>query len=203
VTPRRLYAPVVLATLAAGGLAFVAAGRTWAESEVSSEGLAPATVSVSGSDAQPLVTALALVVVTAALAILAAGPRMRRVIGVLTVLVAIGGAIAVPRSGSGRLVDALGSAAEESPAYTGPGSLSDISYTPWDLVTIAAFVLALALGVVTVRLGPRWPTMGSRYDAPTARRSTGADPSDTAHSDTELSDTDLWKAMDDGRDPTA
>jgi uncharacterized membrane protein (TIGR02234 family) len=191
VTARRLYAPVVLATLAVGGLAFFAAGRTWAESEVKAEGLAAATVSVTGSDAQPLVPALALVVVTAALAILAAGPRLRRVIGVLTMAVAATAIVAVPRSGSDRLADALTSAAEKSPAYTGPDSMSSVSHAPWDLATIAAFVLAFVLGAATLRLGPQWPTMGSRYDAPSARR-----PAEN------LSDTDLWKAMDDGRDPT-
>lgn len=191
-TPRRLYAPVVLATLAVGGIAFFAAGRTWAESQVVSEGLAPATVSVSGTDAQPLVSALALVVVTAALAILAAGPRLRRVVGVLTILAAGTGAVVVPRSGSDRLSDALTTAAEKSAAYTGPASLTDISHSPWDLVTIAAFVIAVVLGAVTVRLGPKWPTMSSRYDAPAARPATS-----------DLSDTDMWKAMDDGHDPTA
>lgn len=190
-TPRRLYAPVVLATLAAGGLAFFAAGRTWAEAEVVSEGLAPATVSVSGTDAQPLVSALALVVVTTALAILAAGPRLRRVVGVLTILAAATGAVVVPRSGSDRLTDALTTAAEKSAAYTGPGSLGDVSNGPWDLLTIAAFVIAIALGALTVRFGPQWPTMGSRFDAPSSRPSSD-----------DLSDTDMWKAMDDGHDPT-
>jgi uncharacterized membrane protein (TIGR02234 family) len=192
VTPRRLYAPVVLTTLAVGGVAFFAAGRTWAETEVQAEGLAAATVSVSGSDAQPLVSALALVVVTTALAILAAGPRLRRVIGALTMLVAVAGILAVPRSGGGRLTDALTSAAEASPAYTGPDSIGDISYEPWYLVTIAAFVVALLLGAVTFRLGPRWPTMSTRYDAPTSRPQKEI-----------RTDTDLWKAMDDGQDPTA
>lgn len=190
-TPRRLYAPVVLATLAAGGLAFFAAGRTWAEAEIVSEGLAPATVAVSGTDAQPLVSALALVVVTTALAILAAGPRLRRVVGALTILAAGTGAVVVPRSGSDRLTDALTSAAEKSAAYTGPGSLGDVSNGPWSLVTIAAFVIAVVLGALTVRFGPQWPTMGSRYDAPSSRPPTD-----------DLSDTDMWKAMDDGHDPT-
>lgn len=189
---RRLYAPVVLATLATGGVAFFAAGRTWAEAEVKAEGLAGATVSVSGSDAQPLVSALALVVVTTALAILAAGPRLRRVIGALTMLVAVAGVIVVPRSGGGRLTDAVGSAAEASPAYTGPSSIGDISYAPWYLVTIAAFVVAVVLGATTFRLGPRWPTMSTRYDAPTSRPQKEI-----------RTDTDLWKAMDDGQDPTA
>jgi uncharacterized membrane protein (TIGR02234 family) len=192
VTPRRLYAPVVLATLAVGGLAFFAAGRTWAEAEVKAEGLAAAKVSVSGSDAQPLVSALALVVVTAALAVLAAGPRLRRVVGGLTMLVAIGGAVAIPFTGGGRLADAVTKAAEASPAYTAPASLHSVSHHPWDLVTVAAFAIAFVLGAVTLRLGPVWPTMSTRYDAPSRRPVTG-----------ELSDTDLWKAMDDGHDPTA
>ncbi len=191
-TARRLYAPVVLATLAAGGLAFFAAGRTWVTSEVVSEGLAPATVSVSGTDAQPLVSALALVVITTSLAILAAGPRLRQAVGVLTILAAATAAIVVPRSGSNRLADALTSAAEKSAAYSGPASMTDVSHKPWDLVTIAAFVIAVVLGALTVRFGPQWPTMSSRYDAPSTRPATN-----------DLSDSDMWKAMDDGHDPTA
>jgi uncharacterized membrane protein (TIGR02234 family) len=192
VTPRRLYAPVVLATLAVGGLAFFAAGRTWARADVKAEGLASARIAVSGTDAQPLVSALAVVVVTAGLASLAAGPRMRRVVGVLTVVVAITAAVLVPRSGSSTLDDAVRSAAEKSPAYTGPSSLGDISYAPWDLLAIAAFVLAVVLGVAMVRYAGRWPTMSSRYDAPSARRTRAG-----------ASDGDMWKAMDRGDDPTA
>ncbi|MCL3818498.1 Trp biosynthesis-associated membrane protein [Aeromicrobium wangtongii] len=191
-TPRRLYVPVVLATLATGGLAFFAAGRTWAEADVRAQGLGHATISVSGGDAQPLVPALAVVVLTAALAILAAGRRMRRVIGVLTMLVAAAAIVAVPRSGTDALQDAVRSAAEESAAYTGPASLGSISYAPWDLVTIAAFVLAIALGAVTLRLAPQWPTMSSRYDAPGSRPAAKDD-----------SGTEMWKAMDRGDDPTA
>ncbi|KQX76101.1 MULTISPECIES: Trp biosynthesis-associated membrane protein [Aeromicrobium] len=191
-SPRRLYAPVVLATLAVGGLAFYAAGRTWAEAQVRAEGLASADVAVSGTDAQPLVSALAVVVVTAGLAILAAGPRMRRVVGALTVVVSAGAIALVPRAGSSTLDDAVRSAAEKSPAYTGPSSLGDISYGPWYLVAIAAFAVAVVLGVAMVRFAGRWPTMSSRYDAPSARRpERGA------------SDGDMWKAMDRGDDPTA
>ncbi len=91
VTPRRLYAPVVLGTLAAGGLAFFALGRTWASSNVVADGLSTDTVSATGSDAHPLASALALVIVASALAILAASKRIRRAVGVLTVLVALVG----------------------------------------------------------------------------------------------------------------
>ncbi|MFC5678982.1 Trp biosynthesis-associated membrane protein [Aeromicrobium endophyticum] len=191
-TPRRLYAPVVLATLAAGGLAFVAVGRTWAQAELRPQGLASADVAVSGSDAQPLVSALAVVVVAAALAILAAGPRMRRVVGGLTTVVSVAAIVLVPRSGTAALDDALRAAAEKSPAYTGPASLGEISYAPWYLLAIAAFVVAAVLGAATVRFAGAWPTMSSRYDAPSARRPAPG-----------TSDTDMWKAMDRGDDPTA
>lgn len=191
-TPRRLYAPVVLATLAAGGAVFLAAGRTWAEIDVEPEGLASATVLVTGSDAQPLVPALGVVIVTSALAILAAGPRLRRVVGALTMVVAVVGVVVVPRSGSGTLDRAITSAAEKSPAYTGPDALGSVSHTPWDLLTIAAFVLAFLLGALILRLAPQWPTMSSRYDAPTSRPAKD-----------DATGSDMWKAMDRGDDPTA
>jgi uncharacterized membrane protein (TIGR02234 family) len=192
VTPRRLYVPVVLATLAAGGLAFVAVGRPWAEADVRAQGLASAEVAVSGADAQPLVSALAVVVVTAALAVLAAGPRLRRVVGALTGVVGVVAIVLTPRSGSSALADALRSEAEKSPAYTGPSSIGSVAYASWDLLALAAFALAVVLGAVTVRFAGHWPTMSSRYDAPSSRRSTSG-----------AGDDDLWKAMDRGDDPTA
>ncbi|MEV7396136.1 Trp biosynthesis-associated membrane protein [Aeromicrobium sp. NPDC092404] len=187
---RRLYAPVVLGTLAAGGLAFFAASRTWAHVRVATDGLPSDSIDVSGSDAQPLVPALALVVVTAALAVLASSPRVRRVVGAFTVLVALGGAAVVLLGGSS-LEGAVDQAVEASPAWTGTGS-PDFTASAWTYVTAAAFVLAGFLGGVTARFGAAWPTMSSRYDAPASR------PTVT----TPQSDADMWKALDEGRDPT-
>ncbi|MFI5426016.1 Trp biosynthesis-associated membrane protein [Aeromicrobium sp. UC242_57] len=191
-SPRRLYGPVVLATLAVGGLAFFAASRAWATTTLSSDGLPPTDLQVTGTDAEPLVSALALVVVTAALAVLAAGPRLRRVVGVLLILVAGLAIVVAPRPGSGGIDRAVSSAAEESPAFTGPESIGAISSTPWYFVAVLAFVLAVLLGAAIVRWAPSWPTMSSRYDAPGAAPR-AAEPT---------SGTDLWKAMDEGRDPT-
>jgi hypothetical protein len=55
-------------------------------------------------------------------------------------------------------------------------------------------VVALFAAVVAVRYVPGWPEMGSRYDAPTG----AAEPSDPA----DMEDVDLWRAIDQGRDPT-
>jgi len=189
VNPRRLYAPVVLGTLATGGLAFFAASRTWAHVRVATDGLPSDSVDVSGADAQPLVSALALVVVTAALAVLAASPRVRRGVGVFTVLVAVGAAIVVLVGSS--LDSAVDRAVEASPAYTGTGN-HDFTTSPWKFVTALAFVLAALLGAITAKFGATWPTMSSRYDAPAARPAAA----------TPQSDAEMWKALDEGRDPT-
>lgn len=187
---RRLYAPVVLGTLAAGGLAFFAASRTWAHVRVATDGLPSDSVDVTGADAQPLVSALAVVVVTAALAVLAASPRVRRVVGGFTVLVALA-ALATLLLGGSSLDSAVDRAVEASPAYTGTGD-HDFTTSAWKYVAAFAFVLAALLGGVTAKLGASWPTMGSRYEAPAAR------PSATAPQ----SDAEMWKALDEGRDPT-
>ena len=186
---RRLYAPVVLGTLATGGLAFFAASRTWAHVRVATDGLPSDSVNVSGADAQPLVSALALVIVTAALAVLAASPRVRRGVGVFTVLVAVTAAIVVLVGSS--LDSAVDRAVEASPAFTGSGD-HDFTTSAWKFVTVLAFALAALLGGVTAKFGATWPTMSSRYDAPAARPTVEAPQSDA----------EMWKALDEGRDPT-
>lgn len=187
---RRLYGPVVLGTLAAGGLAFFAASRTWARVRIATDGLPTDSVDVTGADAQPLVSALALVVVTAALAVLAASPRVRRVVGGFTVLIALTAAVVVLLGGSS-LDNAVDHAVEASPAFTGTGD-HDFTTSAWKYVTALAFVIAALLGGVTAKLGASWPTMSSRYDAPAARPAAAAPQSDA----------EMWKALDEGRDPT-
>ena len=68
------------------------------------------------------------------------------------------------------------------------------------LAAIAAVgaVVSVVATALAVRWAPEWPEMGSRYDAPAGERATpeAVDPA-------EQSSLDLWKAMDEGRDPTA
>ena len=188
-TSRRLYAPVVLTLLACGGLAFFAASRTWVEGTVRAEGLPPDTIVVSGSDAQPLVPALALVVVTGALAVLAASVRVRWVVGVLMVLVGLGAALII-LTGREALDGALDDAVRDSTAFTGENAPDARHVLVWPVLAGVAFALAALLGLVVVRLASAWPTMGSRYEAPAGQ------------TDDMRSEDDLWTALDEGRDPT-
>jgi hypothetical protein len=65
------------------------------------------------------------------------------------------------------------------------------SVTAWYWVTGLAAALTLGTLLVAVRKAPSWPAMGSRYDAPATRSATPA------------TDQDLWRALDEGHDPTA
>ncbi len=188
-TSRRLYAPVVLTLLACGGLALFAASRTWVEATVRAKGLPPDTVVVSGTDAQPLVPALALVVVTGALAVLAASVKVRWVVGVLMVVVGLGAALLVATGGSA-LDGALDTAVQNSAAFTGENAPDARHVVVWPVLSGAVFVLAGLLGLVVVRLASTWPTMGSRYESPTGQ------------TDDSRTEDDLWSALDEGRDPT-
>ncbi len=190
-TARRLYAPIVLGTLAAGGLAFFALGRTWASSKVVAEGLTADKVSATGSDAHPLAAALAVVIIASALAILASARRVRQAVGVFTAIVALVASWIIVFDGDA-LDGAISTAVEKSPAFTGANHPDAIQETAWSYVALAAFVLAAVLGTLTTRLAASWPTMGSRYDAPPVRVSTQQNQDDN----------DMWKALDEGRDPT-
>ncbi|KQY59060.1 hypothetical protein ASD11_05495 [Aeromicrobium sp. Root495] len=188
----KLLVPVVLGLLVAGGGAFLALSRTWQRADVQASGAPSDRVEVTGTAAYPAATALALVVLTAGLAILAAGRRTRRVVGVLVVLVSVG-ALVMLVPGDDSLDSALREAVEKSPSFTGGNQPDSVVTTGWILVAWAGFVLAAVLGVVAALHGGRWSTMSGRYDAPGARRP-DVDPDDPM---------DLWKAQDRGDDPTA
>ena len=55
--------------------------------------------------------------------------------------------------------------------------------------------------MVAVRRAGTWPEMSRRYDAPGGHPGRAPEPRPTGSD--ELSDRDLWRAQDEGRDPTA
>jgi uncharacterized membrane protein (TIGR02234 family) len=67
--------------------------------------------------------------------------------------------------------------------------------TAWWWVALVAAVLALAASALAVRHARSWPEMGSRFDAPAGAAPARRDPED-------MEDVDLWRAIDQGRDPT-
>jgi uncharacterized membrane protein (TIGR02234 family) len=65
------------------------------------------------------------------------------------------------------------------------------AWSVWRWLALTGALVSVLTGLVIARFGPVWPSMGARYDAPTAPR-----PRDD-------SAPDLWRALDAGEDPTA
>lgn len=203
---RRAYAITVVAGILGGGAAFWAASRPWTSVQVASTGMPADSVSVTGAQADPLVGAMALVVMAAAVAVLAAARWLRLVVGVVVVVAAVTGAVAGATAGSA-LDAALLAAVRQSPSMTGDTAAQQqlaqgADPTAWRWITLALLVLSVAVGVAIVLYGRRWPVMGRRYEAPALDEPGPRASSPAAETPTD-SETDLWRALDRGEDPTA
>lgn len=192
--PRGTFGPVVALGLASAGLAAYAASKPWvtgAGTDSSAESsVAVATTAFGEISSSPLGTALAFVVLACWGVLLVTRGRFRRGIAGLAVLGALGYVAAVAWAPSS-LPDHL---VEQVRVRTG-AVLEETSLTGWFWLAVAAALLVLATTVLALRLVRTWPEMGSRYDSPTGARET------TTEQPTE--NIDIWKALDEGRDPTA
>lgn len=191
---RRTFGPVVLAGLASAGLAAFAGHQPWARGAASG-GLGELTATVEAGRV-PAANALALVVLACwGVVLVTRGRVVRRVPAVVGVVAALG-FLATVVTGWTSAPDGVRS------AYVDLGvSEPDVSRSPWFWVAALAGLLTLATTLLAVRLVPAWPEMGRRYDAPT-----DATPVPVVEPDEPLEDREnleLWKAIDEGRDPTA
>ncbi len=180
-------ARTVVALLAAGAVALFAVTRAWASASVRTPGLPTDEVSVSGVDAAPILAGLAVVIVAAALGVVAAGGWLRQVIGLLIAAVAGVAALRALTLNAGGT--ALGRALQDSPAYIG-GINPTVDGAVWPWVAVVAFALATLLGVVVAARGGSWPRMSARFERATPAPAAMAE------------DGDLWRAQDEGQDPT-
>ena len=191
--PRRTFAPVLGLGVAAGGLTAVAGNQTWLDYDDAATRAAMDPI-LGDSDAgqMPLAVALALVVLACWGVVLVSRGWFRRGVAVLGALVAVG-VVAV-------VVSALFVLPDQQPqpmVATAPDTMSGLSWTGWYWVAVVGSVLSVVAAALAVRWVPHWPEMGSRYDAPTG---TVEGPEATGEDQTSL---DLWKSIDEGRDPTA
>jgi uncharacterized membrane protein (TIGR02234 family) len=181
----RSFGPTVAVGLAGAVLAAVAGSREWATARADAAGI-PVEASVTGAESQPLVAALALVALAAWGVVLVSRGRARQVLSVVGLLTSAG-ALVVVLLGSGTAED---DAREAAVARGATGDVFVTSLSAWYYLAAVGALLAAAAFVVAVVRSPRWPAMGSRYDAPSARSSPPADE-------------DMWRALDEGRDPTS
>jgi uncharacterized membrane protein (TIGR02234 family) len=153
-------------------------------------------VDVPGSDAAPLALALALVVLAGWGVILVSRTAARRIAAVIG-LVATAGVLVVVVT---QFSDTHGPAARALAAL-GATDVAAVSHQPWYWITGVAALAQMVVLAVAFRVAATWPTMSSRYDAPAERRDDAISDA-TLPDDDELADLQLWKALDEGRDPT-
>lgn len=187
---RRTFAPVVLLGLAAAVLSAVAGARPWLriESVASRSEAVASTLEADGGEA-PLAAALALVLLACWGVVLVTRGRVRRLV-TWSALASALGVLATAVTSRFTLPDQFRDALERL-GVTGVA----LTWTGWYWAAVVGAVLSVVASGLGARLVGTWPEMGSRYDAPAAREARPtADDADESQA--------LWKAIDEGRDPT-
>lgn len=175
---RRTFWPTVLLGLIGAGVAAWAGHHPWIAGAQDD----PFAQAQGTNLDSPATTALALVALAAWGVVLVTRRHVRRVVALLGAIAAIAPVPAIWSTRHHLL------------------ATHDASHgTGWPWVALIALVVSFLASAVAVVKAPAWPEMGAKYDAPT-----GAE--HTATTDVPLeeqSSIDLWKALDEGTDPTA
>lgn len=183
-------ARVMLGSMAVSGVAFLTTLPTWIRAEVSTV-VATSTLDISGADAGPTVSALALVALVASVALRIAGPKLRKVLALLLVGVGVGLAVAA----FGVHADPQAASMAQVSAITGTNAPAD-SYevTVLPLLSAAFGVLVALAGVWAFVATSHWKT-GRKYDRSAARAARLASAEET-------DEIDAWDSLSEGKDPT-
>lgn len=193
-TRQRVEFAAAVAMLAIGAAAvLLLATRAWQTIE-------PRSIAVTGRTIDAAPTALAVVALAGAVAVIATRGRVRQVIGAL---VAAAGLAAIWRSAAALPAVAASRAeqivrAKQQVNVIG-GAAPDVTTHPvWGALSVVAAVLVLAAGVLIALRGGRWQGMSGRYRAPGDIGRPGGDRSDPDSK----RDASLWTALERGDDPT-
>jgi uncharacterized membrane protein (TIGR02234 family) len=196
VAERRLpLLPVVAAGLSAAAFAALAGNQDWARLDGSADSSDPAVVRAATllADATaPPVTALALVVLATWGVVLVSRGRARLAVTWLGLVAALG-----------VLVFAV-LAWAQTPATVAEAAADgqDASRTAWAYLGVLAAAAAVATSAAAAASVGHWPEMGRRYDAPGGAADDGVAATRARVEDEEQTNLDLWRAIDEGHDPT-
>lgn len=191
---------LILLLVVGGGLALLASVQAWIHVEFFPGVATVEQTEVSGQQASPAITLIALAALAAALVLTIAGPVFRRVIGALVLLLGVG------LSSVGLVIalspiDGARSQVEDATGISGADShyalVSEISVSAWPMITAAIGVLLAVLGLYVVLFSGRWKAAGRKYDA--AGRGKAQKASRPEAQGDRISE---WDALSDGDDPT-
>ncbi|WP_030707256.1 TIGR02234 family membrane protein [Streptomyces sp. NRRL F-2580] len=189
---RRSVAAALLLGALGATVVLLASGRTWARGTTAIGGDS-LQLTADGRAVTGLPAALAIVGLAALVAVFAVRGRSRLLVSGLLALSGLGAALSALFGSDGRR--ALDAEAARTTADSAAHAAA-LTQTTWPYVTAAGAVLILAAGLLALRFGRGWPSMGGRYerDGSPRRRTVAAVDPDRPE--------DLWKALDRGEDPT-
>ncbi len=188
---RRLYGPTLVVGLLGAVGVTVGSSRPWISATSTVPGLPTIHATASGADLAPLAGALGVVMLAAFGAVVATRGWVRRGLGagILLASLVVLAAVIDPSGSTGVLKTGM-----SAKGWSGGAYQTSTELWRW-LVLVSAIATGLA-GAATAWYGGQWAVMGSRYDSPRAAREAAAGPAE------ELSETAVWQAIDQGRDPT-
>ncbi|WEO75669.1 Trp biosynthesis-associated membrane protein [Cryobacterium sp. SO2] len=199
---KRIKPMLVLAVIAASGIALLAWTQVWAIVRLAADGTTEQVLDVSGTIAAPGLTALALAGLALAGALTIAGVVIRIVLGLLEVLLGV----SVILSAALAIADPVGASSAAVTTATGiagndstRAAVSSAALTPWPFLALAAGVLMLLVGLMVCVTAKRWPGPTSRYEATRFAPVTDAATGQTRPRDA----VDDWDGLTRGDDPTA
>lgn len=191
----RGYGTTLVIGLAAASASTFAVSRPWVEATARQPGVPTIEATASGADLVPLAGALGVVVLAAFGAVIATRGMVRRSVGLLIVAASVVLVVAAvqPDAGVTQLEVGLSAKGWSGGGYTTVDRV-------WRWVTLGGAVGCAAAGGLVAWFGGRWATMGSRYDAPGAAAETRG--ADVLATPADRRETDVWREIDQGRDPT-
>ena len=189
---RRERGIAVLGCLLGAGLVLACGGATWVSARVGaprsdqdgSAVAAPLPVHWSGSHLASAATALALVGLAAAVAIVSTRRLGRTIVGLLAVAAGIGIIYVTARVGLDPLPAVRRTDEVRQFAVGGRATVTSVHQTAGPWVALLGGVLLTGAGALAVVRGRHWPAMSGRYQARDARP------------------VDAWDAIERGHDPT-
>lgn len=191
---RSTFGPVILLGLAAAALAAVAGAKAWYVLPNPAETLdVPIATDDQFAVDMPLAGALSLVLLACWGVLLVTRGWVRRGVAILALVCSLGLAATVVQ-GWRTLSDELQERLADAGVSRSVDTL-DAGLTGWFWAAAVAIAVSIVASALAVRHVSSWPTMGNKYDAPTGDKSGPVD-LDRAR------EGDLWKAIDEGQDPT-
>ncbi|TFB99414.1 hypothetical protein E3O42_14380 [Cryobacterium adonitolivorans] len=199
--PRRIKPTLILAVIAASGLALLAWTQVWATVRLAADGTTQQVLDVTGSIAAPGLTALALAGLALAGALTIAGVVIRIILGLLEMLLGV----SVILSAALALADPVGASAAAVTAATGiagvdstRAAVSSAALTFWPFLALAAGILMLLVGLAVCLTARGWPGPTKRYESTRLEPVTDA----TTGQDRPRDAVDDWDGLTRGDDPT-